>query len=151
MSLSLYLHKLQPQWIQVMDVREELSVWSETGLGPNLVLPLVVGLTFLKLQSYPLEAGNNKSPLFWCLNELTNMKSYFMSVFFISSISGASPNPLPVYWAPLFSISNNFLFFLSEGRASNKKAFKVNLLDRRCFFFFKLSQNIQVSLNCRNN
>lgn len=47
-----------------MDVREELSVWSETGLGPNLVLPLVVGLTFLKLQSHPLEAGNNKSPLF---------------------------------------------------------------------------------------
>ena len=36
---------------------------SETGLGPNLVLSLAVGLTFLKPQSLHLEAGNNVGPL----------------------------------------------------------------------------------------
>ena len=39
-SLSLCLHN-----IKVMGIREVHSVWSETGLGPNLVLPLIVGLT----------------------------------------------------------------------------------------------------------
>ena len=136
MSLTFYLHKLQPQWIKVMGMREEHSVWSETSLGPNLVLPLVVGLTFWKLQSHPLEAGNNSSPLFWCLNELTNVQSWFMSVFFISSISGPSPNPLPVYWAPLFNISNNFLFFYLKAEQVIKKHSKSISWIEGFFSFF---------------
>lgn len=64
MSSQLYLGKLLLEWIKVLDIKEEHSVCSETGLAPNVGSAVGCSTHLLEASIPSLASWNKKGQLF---------------------------------------------------------------------------------------